>query len=226
MPANSTTGVSVLPPKKLRIDEIFLSLQGETSRAGLLTVFIRLTGCPLRCVWCDTDYAFTGGETRTLDEILAAQRAFGVSRVCVTGGEPLAQAGCLALLGALCDAGCDVSLETSGALDIAAVDPRVSRIVDLKPPGSGEVAKNRWQNIEHLRQSDELKFVIADRADYEWARAAIAEHGLAARCPILFSPVAGSLDPTTLAEWMIEDRVPARFQLQLHKQLWGSQRGK
>lgn len=210
----------------LRINEIFLSLQGETSRAGLLTVFVRLTGCPLRCVWCDTEHAFSGGETMSIDAILAAVDAFAVRRVCVTGGEPLAQAGCLPLLTALCDAGCDVSLETSGALAIGAVDARVSRIVDLKAPGSGEEARNHWPNIELLTAHDELKFVLADRADYDWACAQIREHRLEQCCPLLMSPVAGSLDPATLAGWMIADRVPARYQLQLHKQLWGNMRGK
>jgi len=210
----------------LRINEIFLSLQGETSRAGLLTVFVRLTGCPLRCVWCDTEHAFSGGETMPIDAVVAAVDAFAVRRVCVTGGEPLAQAGCLPLLSALCDAGCDVSLETSGALDIGGVDPRVSRIVDLKAPGSGELARNHWPNVELLKAHDELKFVLADRADYDWACTQIREHRLDQRCPLLMSPVAGSLDPATLAGWMIADRVPARFQLQLHKQLWGNMRGK
>ncbi|WP_228273586.1 7-carboxy-7-deazaguanine synthase QueE [Rhodocyclus tenuis] len=214
------------PGATLRINEIFLSLQGETSRAGLLTVFVRLTGCPLRCVWCDTEYAFSGGSSRPLAEVVAAVLAFGVGRVCVTGGEPLAQAACLPLLTALCDAGCDVSLETSGALDIGGVDARVSRIVDLKAPASGEVARNHWPNIELLTAHDELKFVLADRADYDWACAQIREHRLDQRCPLLMSPVADRLDPPTLAGWMIADRIPARFQLQLHKQLWGNMRGK
>lgn len=211
---------------QLRISEIFLSLQGETSRSGLPTVFVRLTGCPLRCTWCDTEYAFSGGKRMPLSDILAAVADLGVARVCVTGGEPLAQAACLTLLGALCDAGCDVSLETSGALDIGGVDPRVARIVDLKAPGSGEVARNHWPNVELLTMHDEVKFVVADRADYDWALAAIAEHRLAERCPLLFSPVVGSLDPATLAGWMLADRVAARFQLQLHRLLWDNMRGK
>jgi 7-carboxy-7-deazaguanine synthase len=210
----------------LRISEIFLSLQGETSRSGLPTVFVRLTGCPLRCTWCDTEYAFSGGKRMSLADILDAVRDLGVARVCVTGGEPLAQAACLPLLTALCDAGGDVSLETSGALDIAGVDSRVARIVDLKAPGSGEVARNHWPNVELLNAHDEVKFVLADRADYDWALAAIAEHRLAERCPLLFSPVVGSLDPATLAGWMLADRVPARFQLQLHRLLWDNMRGK
>ncbi|MQY51322.1 7-carboxy-7-deazaguanine synthase QueE [Rhodocyclus gracilis] len=215
-----------VPSTTLRVNEIFLSLQGETSRAGLLTVFVRLTGCPLRCVWCDTEYAFKGGQSLTQTEILARVHEFGVSRICVTGGEPLAQAACLPLLTALCDAGGDVSLETSGALDIAHVDPRVSRIVDLKAPGSGEVDRNYWPNIAQLTAHDEVKFVLADRADYDWACATIREHRLDERCALLFSPVAGRIEPATLADWIIADRMPVRFQLQLHKQLWDNMRGK
>jgi 7-carboxy-7-deazaguanine synthase len=210
----------------LKISEIFYSLQGETSRAGLPTVFIRLTGCPLRCVWCDSAYAFTGGSRMSLAAILEAVAAHKPHYVCVTGGEPLAQKACPELLTLLCEAGYDVSLETSGALDIAPVDARVSRIVDLKAPGSGEESKNRWQNIELLKPSDELKFVLKDRADYEWARTALAKHGLAARCPVLFSPVQETLPSRQLAEWVLEDRLPVRFQLQLHKVLWGNERGK
>ena len=211
---------------RLRITEIFASVQGESSRVGLPTVFVRLTGCPLRCTWCDTAYAFTGGSSRALDDILAEVARHGLRHVCVTGGEPLAQKGCLALLGALCDAGYDVSLETSGALDIADVDARVSRIVDLKAPGSGEVDKNRYENIPLLRASDEVKIVLADAADYDWARAQIATHGLDRRCSVLLSPVAGALDPAELAEWVVRDRLPVRFQLQLHKILWNDARGR
>ena len=211
---------------RLRITEIFASVQGESSRVGLPTVFVRLTGCPLRCTWCDTAYAFTGGSTRTLDDILAEVARHGLHHVCVTGGEPLAQKGCLALLTALCDAGYDVSLETSGALDIAEVDARVARIVDLKAPGSGEVDKNRYDNIPLLRASDEVKIVLADAADYDWARAQIATHGLDRRCSVLLSPVAGALDPAELAEWVVRDRLPVRFQLQLHKILWNDARGR
>lgn len=211
---------------RLRITEIFASLQGESTRVGLPTVFVRLTGCPLRCSWCDTAYAFSGGETRTLDDILAEVAGHGLRHVCVTGGEPLAQKGCLALLAALCDAGHDVSLETSGALDIAGVDPRVSRIVDLKAPGSGELARNRWENLVLLRAHDELKFVLADATDYDWARRQIAEHRLAERCTVLLSPVAGALDPADLAGWIVRDRLPVRFQLQLHKILWNDARGR
>ena len=211
---------------RLRITEIFASVQGESSRVGLPTVFVRLTGCPLRCTWCDTAYAFTGGSTRTLDDILAEVARHGLRHVCVTGGEPLAQKGCLALLTALCDAGYDVSLETSGALDIAEVDARVARIVDLKAPGSGEVDKNRYENIALLRVNDEVKIVLADAADYDWARAQIATHALDRRCSVLLSPVAGALDPAELADWVVRDRLPVRFQLQLHKILWNDARGR
>ena len=211
---------------RLRITEIFASLQGESTRVGLPTVFVRLTGCPLRCSWCDTAYAFSGGETRTLDDILAEVAGHGLRHVCVTGGEPLAQKGCLALLAALCDADHDVSLETSGALDIAGVDPRVSRIMDLKAPGSGELARNRLENLALLNARDELKFVLADAADYEWAKQQIADHRLAERCTVLLSPVAGALDPAELAGWIVRDRLPVRFQLQLHKILWNDARGR
>jgi len=209
----------------LRLTEVFLSLQGETSRAGLPTVFIRLTGCPLRCSWCDTTYSFQGGETVTLGALLARVADFGVPTVCVTGGEPLAQKNCLPLLTALCDAGYSVSLETSGALDVSKVDPRVSRIVDIKPPGSGEEARNRWENVSHLTPRDEIKFVLADRADYEWAREVLREQKLAQVCPVLFSPVQGELPPAQLAEWILADRLPVRMQVQLHKVLWGNAPG-
>lgn len=213
-------------PLSLKISEIFFSLQGEASRAGLPTVFVRLTGCPLRCVWCDTEHAFAGGQRMTLTQILADVGSYQTRQVCVTGGEPLAQKNCLLLLAALCDAGFEVCLETSGALDIAPVDARVSRIVDLKAPGSGESARNLLSNLAQLGRRDELKFVIKNRADYEWARQTIAEHRLDAICPLLFSPVQGEIDPTTLAEWILADRLPVRFQLQLHKLLWGNMRGK
>ena len=213
-------------PLSLIISEIFYSLQGEASRIGLPTVFIRLTGCPLRCVWCDTEHAFSGGQRMSLAAILDKSAEYGARQVCVTGGEPLSQKSCLTLLTSLCEAGYDVSLETSGALDITGVDPRVSRIVDLKAPGSGESARNRWQNLELLTPRDELKFVLKDRLDYDWAKNTIAEHGLDKRCPILMSPVQDSLDPRLLAEWILADRLPVRFQLQLHKQLWGNMQGK
>lgn len=212
-------------PPSLTISEIFLSVQGESSRIGLPTVFVRLTGCPLRCVWCDTEYAFTGGQSMTLPQILEAVADYPARQVCVTGGEPLAQKNCTTLLTALCDTDYAVSLETSGALDISAVDPRVSRVVDLKAPGSGECGKNRWQNLEQLTPRDELKFVLKDRADYEWARRTVIERRLDTLCPLLFSPVQETLEPRTLAEWILADGLPVRFQIQLHKLLWGNMRG-
>lgn len=211
---------------KLRITEIFHSLQGESTRVGLPTVFIRLTGCPLRCTWCDTTYSFTGGETTTVDDVLEKVAGFDCPTICVTGGEPLAQKGCLTLLAALCDAGYSVSLETSGALDIGDVDPRVSRIVDIKAPGSGEVERNLWSNLDKLLPHDELKLVLASEADYLWARNLLREKRLDQRCPVLFSPVQGTLAPADLAEWIVRDRLPVRFQLQLHKVLWGNTQGK
>lgn len=210
----------------LKISEIFYSLQGETSRTGLPTVFVRLTGCPLRCVWCDTAYSFSGGTLMSLPAILAEVARHPTKRVCVSGGEPLAQKNCLLLLTALCDAGCDVSLETSGALDVSGVDPRVSKIVDLKAPGSGEVERNLWSNLQYLTPHDELKLVLADRADYDWAVAQLRQHGLIGRCPILMAPVQGSLEPGTLADWILADGLPVRLQVQLHKLLWGNMRGK
>lgn len=212
--------------QKLRITEIFASLQGESSRVGLPTVFVRLTGCPLRCVWCDTEYAFQGGETRSLESILNEVRSHGLHHVCVTGGEPLAQKSCPALLTALCDAGFSVSLETSGALDISPVDPRVARIMDLKAPGSGEAARNRWENLPLLGPDDEIKIVLADENDYEWARKVIANHNLSKCCSVLLSPVQGQLNPSDLADWIVRDRLPVRFQLQLHKILWHDARGR
>ena len=209
-----------------KISEIFYSLQGETSRTGLPTVFVRLTGCPLRCVWCDTAYSFSGGTLMSLPAILAEVARHPTKRVCVSGVEPLAQKNCLPLLTALCDAGCDVSLETSGALDVSGVDPRVSKIVDLKAPGSGEVERNLWSNLEYLTPHDELKLVLADRADYDWAVAQLRQHGLIGRCPILMAPVQGSLEPGTLADWILADGLPVRLQVQLHKLLWGNMRGK
>lgn len=210
----------------LRITEIFYSLQGEASRVGLPTVFVRLTGCPLRCTWCDTTYSFTGGEMSTVAAVLAEVGKYPARQVCVTGGEPLAQKACLTLLSALCDAGYDVSLETSGALDIAPVDPRVSCIMDLKAPDSGESGKNLWANLAHLKPRDEIKIVIASREDYEWAREVLLAHRLDARCPVLFSPAQGNIEPAELASWILEDGLPVRFQLQLHKLLWGNMQGK
>lgn len=210
----------------LRLTEIFFSLQGETSRTGLPTVFIRLSGCPLRCTWCDTPYSFTGGETWTLANILDKVAEFGTPYVTVTGGEPLAQKNCLALLNALCNAGYDVSLETSGAFDIAEVDERVSRIVDIKAPGSGEVDKNRWENLGLLTREDEVKFVLADRDDYEWALAVMRRDDFPKQTGVLFSPVFGQLAAPELADWMLKDRVLARMQVQLHKLLWGEERAR
>ena len=218
--------MSGAPGARLRITEIFLSVQGEAATVGYPTVFVRLTGCPLRCSYCDTAYAFHGGEWWTLDAVLGKVAAFGVRHVCVTGGEPLAQRNCLALLARLCDAGHDVSLETSGALSIAAVDPRVQRVVDIKTPGSGEAHRNRAQDYALLGARDLVKFVITSRADYEWSRAQMDEHGLAARCGVLFSPSHGQLPARDLAEWILADRAPVRFQIQLHKVLWGDEPGR
>jgi 7-carboxy-7-deazaguanine synthase len=210
----------------LRVTEIFHSIQGESSRVGLPTVFVRLTGCPLRCVWCDTAYAFSGGEALPLEAVMQRIAAFDCATVCVTGGEPLAQKGCLPLLATLCDAGYSVSLETSGAIDIGGVDRRVARIMDLKAPGSGEHEKNLWENLDLLTASDELKFVLASREDYDWAVSACRQRRLFERCPVLFSPVQGQLDPAQLAQWILDDRLPLRFQLQLHKVLWGNAQGR
>ncbi len=201
-------------------------MQGETGRVGLRTVFVRLTGCPLRCGYCDTAYAFQGGEWQSLEAILDAVAGYATRHVTVTGGEPLAQRACLELLSRLCDAGYDVSLETSGALDIAEVDGRVARVLDIKTPGSGEVARNRWANLDALSTLDEIKFVLCDEADYRWACAQVREHNLDARCSVLFSPVHGALAATDLAEWILRDRLPVRMQLQLHKILWGEARGR
>ena len=211
---------------RLRLTEIFLSVQGESRSAGWPTVFVRLTGCPLRCTYCDTAYAFQGGEWWDIDAILAEVARHGVRHVCVTGGEPLAQKRCTVLLEKLCDAGYAVSLETSGAIDIANVDTRVSRVLDLKTPASGEMHRNLLSNLPRLTPHDQVKFVICDRDDYEWARAMLAEHALAERCEVLFSPSYGQQPARELAEWIIADRLPVRFQVQLHKVLWGEETGR
>lgn len=210
---------------RLRITEIFYSLQGEARSVGWPTVFIRLTGCPLRCSYCDTTYAFQGGEWLSLDEILRQVASYDCRHVCVTGGEPLAQKACAELLTKLCDAGYEVSLETSGALDISVADTRVSRVMDLKTPSSGEVSKNDYANIEHLQEQDQVKFVIADRADYDWSCAQVSEHDLSSRCEVLYSPVQGKLAPRQLADWILADHLPVRMQVQMHKLLWGDKPG-
>ena len=209
----------------LRISEIFFSLQGETSRVGLPTVFVRLTGCPLRCTYCDTSYAFSGGETLTLQTVLQEVSRHQPRYVTVTGGEPLAQRNCLALLRSLCDAGYEVSLETGGMLDVLAVDKRVSKVLDIKTPGSGEAEKNLWENLDHLQPNDEIKFVLCDEKDYQWARELLRVRNLAQRCAVLFSPVQGQLSPKELAEWILRDHLPVRMQLQLHKIVWGNEAG-
>lgn len=211
--------------KSLRITEIFHSLQGESTTVGLPTVFVRLTGCPLRCGYCDTAYAFSGGERLKIDDILMQVAAYNCQHVCVTGGEPLAQPGCIELLKALCDAGHVVSIETSGALDIAAIDPRVMVVMDLKTPDSGECEKNKLSNLVHLKPGDQIKFVLCSRADYDWAKTMIIEHQLEKKAHILFSPSWNQLNPTELANWIIQDRIPVRFQLQLHKILWNDAPG-
>ncbi len=212
--------------ERLKITEIFLSLQGEARDAGWPTVFVRLTGCPLRCQYCDTAYAFFGGEWRDIDAILAEVASHGVRHVCVTGGEPLAQKRCLDLLRRLCDAGYRVSLETSGAIDVSDVDPRVSRVLDIKTPGSAEVERNRWDNLPLLNAHDQIKFVICSRDDYDWARGIVAEHRLSERCDVLFSPSKGEISARDLADWIVQDRLPVKFQMQLHKVLWNDEPGR
>ena len=219
-----TTKVAGAP--QLRVTEIFFSLQGESRSAGFPTVFVRLTGCPLRCSYCDTEYAFSGGEWMALETIVAQVAGYGARHVCVTGGEPLAQRDCPHLLQRLVEAGYEVSLETSGALDVSVVDPRVIKVMDLKTPSSGEAAKNRYENIESLTSRDQVKLVICNRDDYEWAREVVRRYGLTDRCEVLFSPCFGTLAGRQLAEWILQDRLPVRFQLQLHKVLWGEERGR
>ena len=210
----------------LRITEIFLSIQGESTRTGKPTVFVRTTGCPLRCGYCDTAYAFTGGTRMSLDAIMERVHGYGVGCVTVTGGEPLAQPATAALLTRLCDAGLEVSLESSGAIDIAAVDSRVMQVLDVKTPGSGEVSRNLWTNIAHLKQGDQLKFVICDRPDYEWSRERLVALALPHGIEVLFSPSHETLPARALADWILADRLPVRLQIQLHKYLWGNEPGR
>jgi 7-carboxy-7-deazaguanine synthase len=212
--------------ERLRINEIFHSLQGEADSVGFRTVFVRLTGCPLRCRYCDTEYAFHAGDWQDVDSIVESVRKFDAAHVCVTGGEPLAQPNCLVLLEKLCDAGFKVSLETSGAMSIARVDPRVARVVDVKTPGSGEAARNLVENFPLLTPHDQVKFVICSREDYDWSKAYLREHALSERCQVLFSPSYTQVPAATLADWILADRLPVRFQLQLHKVLWGDVPGK
>ncbi len=222
----AVTPVASMQKDTLRLTEIFYSLQGEARTAGLPTVFVRLTGCPLRCHYCDTAYAFTGGEIHHLDAILEQVASYRPRHICVTGGEPLAQPNCLKLLEQLCDAGYEVSLETSGALDVSGVDGRVSKVVDLKTPGSGELGRNLYANLDHLTPNDQVKFVICSREDYDWAVSKLIEYRLEQRAgEVLFSPSHGQVVPRELAEWIVADNLPVRFQLQLHKILWNDEPG-
>jgi 7-carboxy-7-deazaguanine synthase len=211
---------------RLRISEIFFSLQGETRTVGLPTVFVRLTGCPLRCQYCDTAYAFHGGQLKELDDILAEVKKHKAHYVTVTGGEPLAQKACFSLLSRLCDEGYEVSLETSGAMPIENVDLRVVKVVDIKTPGSHEVEKNRWENLQYLLPHDQIKFVICDEADYLWAREVLSQHQLSQKCQVLFSPSYQQMHPGQLADWILRDHLPVRLQIQLHKYLWGDVAGR
>lgn len=212
--------------RTLRINEIFLSLQGETSKTGLPTAFIRLTGCPLRCTYCDTEYAFYEGGEKTIGEIMQTIAGYRTRHVTVTGGEPLAQKGCIPLLAHLCDEGYRVSLETSGAMEVSGVDPRVMKILDLKTPASGEESRNRFENLVHISEQDQIKFVICDRGDYEWSKSILARYHLNERCEVLFSPEHERLPAAQLADWILDDKLPVRFQIQLHKYLWGDVPGK
>jgi len=229
MSGNTATPADVSPVapvrERLRITEIFHSVQGEADAIGWPTVFVRLTGCPLRCVWCDTEYSFHGGQWHDIDAIVAQVASYGARHVCVTGGEPLSQKRCLILLRKLCDAGHEVSLETSGAIDVGPVDPRVRKVMDLKAPDSGESARNLWSNLDHLLPHDQVKFVIASRGDFEWSRDVVREHALDTKAMVLFSPVWGKVGPRELAEWILDERLPVRFQLQLHKLLWNDAAG-
>ena len=225
-PAAAPASAVAKPQDRLKLTEIFLSPQGEARDAGWPTVFVRLTGCPLRCQYCDTAYAFHGGQWWDIDAILAEVARHGVRHVCVTGGEPLAQKRCLALLSKLCDAGYVVSLETSGAIDISGVDTRVSRVLDIKTPGSGEVERNLWSNLPLLTAHDQVKFVICSRADFDWAKDVVSEHRLHDTCDVLFSPSHAQVSPRELADWIVAEQLPVRFQLQLHKILWGEEPGK
>lgn len=214
-----------MPLSQLRISEIFYSLQGESRNIGLPTVFVRLTGCPLRCTYCDTSYAFTGGQNMSVKEILENVSGYKARYVTVTGGEPLAQKNCIPLLSALCDSGYEVSLETSGALDISEVDERVMCVVDIKTPASGEAGKNHWDNLSLLNRQDEIKFVLCDESDYQWAGQILLQHNLADKCAVIFSPAHGVLDATQLADWILRDRLPVRMLVQLHKLLWNNAPG-
>ena len=220
------TETAAASSERLRLTEIFLSLQGESNSIGWPTVFVRLTGCPLRCQYCDTAYAFHGGEWWEFDAILAEVAKHGARHVCVTGGEPLAQKRCIALLQKLCDAGYEVSLETSGAIDIGPVDPRVSRVLDIKTPDSKEAHRNLWSNLPLLTARDQIKFVICSREDYEWSKSIVAEHRLTGICDVLFSPSFTQVKPSDLADWIVADRLPVRFQMQLHKLLWNDEPGR
>ncbi len=211
---------------RLKITEVFYSLQGEADTAGVPTVFVRLTGCPLRCQYCDTAYAFHGGEWWTLDEVVRRVRELGGRYVCVTGGEPLAQKACPSLLARLCDEGFRVSLETSGAMPLDEVDPRVVCVVDVKTPGSGEERRNRYEELSRLQAKDQIKFVVCSREDYEWSRSKVRELALPERCAVLFSPSHEQLPARELADWILEDQLPVRLQIQLHKYLWGNVPGK
>ncbi|MDY0066536.1 MAG: 7-carboxy-7-deazaguanine synthase QueE [Steroidobacteraceae bacterium] len=224
--ADSTDPIDARTSPRVKLTEIFLSIQGEADSVGWPTVFVRLTGCPLRCRYCDTEYAFYGGEWFTIEATVARVREFRTARVCVTGGEPLAQKHSLELLRRLCDEGFSVSLETSGARDVSQVDPRVVRVVDVKTPGSGESTRNLLQNLDVLRQDEQIKFVVCDRADFEWARDLVKERALAERCTVLFSPSYGQVEPRDLAQWILDERLPVRLQVQLHKYLWGEARGR